>query len=369
MREVNDILYQYALEMGSLSGGMNQLPENLQREAFIDFMVTEAIKTSQIEGENINSDDVRSSLLNQLGLAPTPLTVKDPRSAGITQLIIDVQENYNNLLTEEMIFSWHKMILPTAFQEKYFEVGAWRTHTDPMQIISGPIGKEKIHFEAPSSKQVPVEMKRFIAWFNETHPTLGQIKIPGPVRAAIVHLYFESIHPFRDGNGRVGRALAEMALSQDIQRPILLSLSETIHKNKKNYYHELSKASAYQIDITSWVTYFVKTIFEALLTSKEKISFVFKKAHFWNKYNDSLNDRQRRVIHRLFAAGIEGYEGGMSTRKYIKICDCSPATATRDLADLYQKGCIVPLPGSGRSTRYALNLAGSLLTHTRELKE
>ncbi|MBF0367787.1 MAG: Fic family protein [Oligoflexia bacterium] len=352
--KIQGVLYQYALETGALSGGLAQLPEEIQQEAMIDTMVVEALKTSIIEGESFNPEDVRSSILNQLGFTLSSTSIKDPRSIGIAQLMISVRESFNSDIDEQQLFSWHKMIMITSSRITDLEVGKWRTGQAPMQIVSGPIGNEKIHFEAPPSKSIPLEMKRFIKWFNETHPTRGTVKMQGPVRAAIAHLYFETIHPFSDGNGRIGRALSEKALSQDLQRPALLSLSVAINKNRKQYYQSLSHASLGDMDITPWIIYFVNTTYAAQLMAKKRINFIFQKVRFWNKYESQINERQKKVLKRLFQAGVDGFEGGISSQKYMRIAGCSKATATRDLSDLLKKGCINTLPGGGRSTQYEL---------------
>jgi Fic family protein len=224
-----------------------------------------------------------------------------------------------------------------------------------MQIVSGPIGKEIVHYVAPSSEMLDVEMKRFIDWFNETHPTTGSKKILGPVRAAIAHLYFECIHPFSDGNGRIGRAISEKALSQELGVPVLLKLSQSIWETKKEYYAQLSYASQGSLDITNWILYFVQVVRQAQLQAKETIQFVLRKSQFWKKYTSLLNERQEKVINRMFREGANGFEGGINTMKYMKIAECSKATATRDLSDLLRLGCTYQLPGGGRSTRYQIN--------------
>jgi Fic family protein len=344
-----DVLYRYAKEASYLSGSLDQLPSNLQWDALIDLMVSEGIKTSEIEGEKLDQEDVRSSLRNQLGLTEKPETIKDPRAQGIAHLMIAVRKKYGEPLTKEEIFAWHTMILGEPSSK--LEVGMWRTSNEPMQIVSGPIGREIIHYEAPPSIQVDREMTQFIVWFNKS------VNIPGPVRAALAHLYFECIHPFADGNGRVGRALVEKVLSQELQRPVLLSLSTTLEKNRKTYYEELSIASKNGLTVTRWINYFVETIYQSLLDSKKQIVFIVQKAHFWKRWESKLNERQSKVLAKMFDAGIEGYKGGMSAQKYMKITTCSKATATRDLKELLEYGCIEPLPGSGRSTRYVLTFA------------
>lgn len=353
LTKVQDLLYQYALEMGGLSA---QLDQSSEKDALIEFMVSEAVNTSKIEGEVLDQEDVRSSILNQLGLSQTAQKSKDPRAIGIAQLMVSVRETFNEPLSEGQLFDWHRMVMVPPSHGLLLEIGKWRTSKEPMQVVSGPIGKQRVHFEVPPSFQVPAEMERFIKWFNETHPITGTTKIPGPVRAAIAHLYFESIHPFADGNGRIGRAISEKALSQELQRSVVLSLSSVIYKNRRQYYQELSNASQENMNITPWVQYFVNTVYEAQVAAKTQIIFILQKARFWNRFGSDINDRQTKVIQRMFLAGVNGFEGGISAQKYMRIVDCSKATATRDLTDLYRKGCVAPFPESGRSTRYALVL-------------
>ncbi len=233
-------------------------------------------------------------------------------------------------------------------------VGSWSTHNEPMQVISGAMGKQKVHFEAPPSDAVPNEMEQFLQWFNESSP-LGKHPIKKPIiRSAIAHLYFESIHPFEDGNGRLGRCISEKALSQYINRPILMSLSRGIEADKKAYYHHFEKAQKTN-DITEWISYFVKTVLIAQEQTTQEVAFTLKKARFFDRYNKQLNERQLRAVQRMLEEGPKGFEGGMNASKYIGITKTSKATATRDLQDLVVKGIFIPT-GGGRSTRYELAL-------------
>lgn len=352
----HDILYQYALETSALSGGLLQLSDDLQIEALVDLMVTEAIKTSSIEGEFINPEEVRSSIINQLGFSSVAQKINDPRAKGIAQLMLTVRKDYQRQLSKEELFHWHHLIMAGSHSIKTSEIGSWRTKAEPMQIISGYYGHEKVHYEAIPSGRVPQEMENFISWFNATDPIHGKIKMAGPIRAAIAHLYFECIHPFMDGNGRVGRALCEKALSQELSRPVLLSLSTGIEQNRKTYYKELSFASSQDMNINGWIGYFVKTIYEAQLDAKDKIGFILKKSKFWNDYASHLNERQSKVIGRMFKEGVGGFKGGMTAQKYMKICNCSKATATRDLSELLKLSCLERLDAGGRSTSYQLKL-------------
>jgi len=354
---IQPLLYQYAQESSALLGGFSHIPLEIQSDAMIDLMVSEALNTSEIEGVKFNAEDLRSSLKKALGL-PTLTTIKNVKTIGISELMIAVRQTFLEPLTEQDLFHWHEMVMSHLGLEQYYipDIGRFRSDPEPMQIISGSYGHEKVHFEAPPSAVVPNEMARFIDWFNATDPKKTQEKIPGPIRAAIAHLYFESIHPFSDGNGRIGRAIAEKALSQDLGHPVLLSLSGTIQSHKKEYYAALSEASRDNLNITPWIQYFVTTVYEAQLTAKKQIQFVFQKTKFWDQYRHTLNKRQEKALARMFEAGLTGFEGGINTRKYMIITDCSKATATRDLSELLKMGCLASLPGSGRSTAYALSL-------------
>lgn len=336
-------------EASFLSGGVAHLSNKMRLDAEIDLMVLEAHKTSEIEGEHIDAGEIRSSIKRELGMSPATSPVKDERAIGISRLMLCVRDTFAAPLTQEDLFQWHEMIMLGRQEKDQLEIGNWRRDPEPMQVISGPMGHEKVHFEAPPSERVPQEMARFIQWFNESG------SLPGPLRAALAHLYFESIHPFSDGNGRIGRTISEKALSQDLSRPILFSLSAEIMRHRKVYYEELSRASHYNLNITRWLTYFVRTIYEAQELARKQILFVVEKSRFCSLYKNNLNVRQEKVIQRMFKSGVEGFKGGMSAQKYAVIAHCSKATATRDLRDLVAKRVLFQLPGGGRSTRYALN--------------
>jgi len=351
LKSVEDSLFSLAERVGRVSGLLKGLPEDTQIETIIDIMVSEAIKTSEIEGEYLSRQDVISSIRKNLGFNQNVERVKDKKAEGAAELMIDVRNTYAEDLTQEKLFSWHKMIMKGM---RRITIGNWRTHKDPMQVISGPLGKQKVHYEAPPSKCVPDEMKRFIKWFNETGPgETKEIKIPA-VRSAIAHIYFETIHPFEDGNGRIGRAISEKALSQGVGRPIMLSLSKTIEANKNAYYDALQVAQQSN-EITPWINYFIHVILDAQEQTEEQIDFTLKKTKFFDRFKGQLNERQLRVVRRLMEEGPTGFEGGMSARKYIAITHTSKATATRDLQDLVEKKAFIP-SGGGRSTRYQVNL-------------
>jgi Fic family protein len=354
LQGVQGALYRYAAEANALKGSVGQLGDEEQTEALIDLMVSEAITTSAIEGEDLDRSDVRSSIRNHLGLNPTPEPVADPRAKGIAALMISVRERFREPLTARRLFAWHDMVIADPDQRRRMPVGAWRA--DAIQIVSGPIGREVVHFEAPPAAGVPREMARFLRWFNRTAPRGETGDLPGPVRAAVAHLHFECIHPFADGNGRIGRAISEVALSQELGRPVLLSLSMAIEAKRKRYYEALAVASRGGLDVTRWVSYFVETVLEAQLRARATVVFVLDKARFWRRFGERVNERQRKVLERVFRAGPEGFEGGLSARKYAVITGASKATASRDLADLVHAGALRRLPGGGRSTRYEVAL-------------
>lgn len=351
LQEIEDLILTFAEETGHIGGVLQSLPEDVQVEAFVNTMVAEAIKTSEIEGEYLSRQDVASSIRNNLGLNKNPDVIKDKKAQGIGELMVDVRNTYFEPLTAERLFDWHRMLLN---QSKGINLGAWRKDLAPMQVISGPVGKEKVHFEAPPSNKVPAEMQRFLQWFNDTAPGSSHEIKKAPVRAAIAHLYFETIHPFEDGNGRIGRALAEKALSQTMGRPLMLSLSRTIESDKKSYYRALEVAQRSN-EITEWIIYFVKMILDAQFETKQLIDFTLRKTKFFDRFKEQLNNRQLKVVRKMLDAGAKGFEGGMTASKYISITKTSKATATRDLQTLVEMTVLVP-EGAGRSVRYILNI-------------
>lgn len=336
-------LHEISLKMGRLSGLVDALPDTVQTEAIIDMMVIEAIKTSEIEGEYLSRQDVMSSIRNNLGLHPKQ-DVNDGRAKGAASLMLAVRDKYKSLLTKDILFDWHKMLM---LGNNRITAGAWRTHDDPMQVVSGALGKEKIHFEAPPSKSVAQEMDGFIQWYN-------QKQVIPAVHSALSHLYFESIHPFEDGNGRIGRAISEKALLQGLDHPALFSLSQAIESDKKAYYDALQVAQKGN-ETTLWLEYFIDLILRAQNQAESQIDFVLKKVKFFDRFGDSLNDRQSRVITRMFEKYHDSDNQGMSATRYAKVTDTSKATATRDLQDLVQKEILIS-EGAGRSTRYYLNI-------------
>jgi Fic family protein len=348
---IEDILFAFAEETGHITGILKALPADIQIESLIDLMVAEAIKTSEIEGEYISRQDIISSIRNNLGLNKTPEKIKDKKAQGIGKLMVDVRNTYSEPLTEAKLFEWHTMLMSGS---PHINSGCWRSGNERMQVISGTVGKEKIHFEAPPSGKVPEEIKQFLKWFNDSAPGGNSEIRKAPLRSAIAHLYFESIHPFEDGNGRIGRAVAEKALSQTLGRPVILSLSKTIEANKKAYYNALQKGQRSN-EITDWIRYFAEVILSAQREARQLIEFTLKKSIFFDRFKAQLNERQLKVIRKMFEAGPDGFEGVMNATKYISITKTSKATATRDLQLLAEIKAFL-ISGGGRSTRYSLNM-------------
>jgi len=336
---------------GQSLGYLNGLPSHEQTESLITILVKEAIKTSSIEGELISRVDLISSIRKNLGYTTPSHHIKDKRSEGIAILLVKARERFDADLNAEMLFEWHRSLM---LGNTSINIGQYRSHSEPMQVISGSIGKEEVHFEAPDSAKVPAEMQAFFEWFNATKPD-GPSPISNLlVRAAIAHVYFETIHPFEDGNGRIGRVIAEKALAQGLRRPILMSLSTAIEAEKKNYYAALKKAQRTN-DLTEWIQYFSKTILQAQQEFIETIDFLLKKTAFFDKHQADLNEAQSKVLNRMLEEGEGNFQGGMNARKYQSISRVSKATATRHLQDLVEKGILI-VQKAGRSTHYQVNL-------------
>ena len=347
-----------------LFGNIESLKSDAKSAAFVDVLVSEAIKTSQIEGENLDLSDVRSSIKNQLNLNKVPERVYDPRADGISALIIETRTNFDQNLTHELLHDWHKVALPTDHDLLFNRIksGQYRNSPESMQIVSGSHGREVVHYEAPASKNVQSEMSQFICWFNDSRD-----KVPGIVRSAIAHLWFEIIHPYEDGNGRLGRAISDVAIAQSFGFAPLLSLSTPISQNKKPYYEQLNLASTGNLDITNWVTWFVENTILAHEQTAAAIKNVLNKSAFWRAAKaEELNERQTKVINKVFDAGAEAFENGISAKKYMSLGKCSKATATRDLAQLTQANYFKK-SGVGRGVRYELVISDTgLLNVTKK---
>lgn len=350
LEKVEPQLFEYAQRAGQAQGIAKALPPEIQIDLILYVVVEEAIKTSEIEGVYLSRKDVISSIRKNLGLETEGVQIRDVKARGIAEMLMDARKTFREPLSHQKLFEWHTLLMANA---RDIEIGEYRTHPEPMQVVSGAVGKDKVHFEAPPSEQVPGEMDKFIRWFNDSAPGGSLVIHAGPVRSAIAHLYFETIHPFEDGNGRVGRAIAEKVLSQHLNYPVLFSLSGAIESKKNEYYNALEKAQRSN-EITSWINYFVETILAAQASAAEQIDYTLRKLKFFDTHREHLNERQLKVIQRMFEEGPGGFKGGMNATKYISIAKTSKATSTRDLQELVSKGILIPSTAGGRSTSYEL---------------
>lgn len=348
--KLHEISISFAQELGLVNGLLLELNEESKQEALLELLVSEAIKTSEIEGEYMSREDVMSSIKNNLGLQKYT-SIKDKKASGIAKLMTDVNQHIDQELSNEILCYWHKTLLE---HNSKINAGVWRAGEEPMQVVSGAYGREEVHYEAPPSNRVPMEMEQFFKWYHQPELPVKDDISKAILKSAIAHLYFETIHPFEDGNGRIGRALAEFTLSQTMKSPVLLSLSKTIEKGKKQYYEQLKRGQR-DLDITEWINYFARVILDAQIDAKELVQFTLLKAKFFDRYRDQLNERQLKAINRMFENGVEGFEGGMTAKKYIAITKTSKASATRDLQQLQEIGAFIQ-EGAGRSVRYQLGL-------------
>jgi len=346
---IDSLCIDFAFEIGEVKGLVESLSTVIREETILQFMISEAIKTSEIEGEFFSRQDIMSSIKKNLGVTETFGHIRDKNAQGIGKLMVMVRNSYSEQLSENMIKQWHDILMEYS---KRINPGEYRTGEEPMQIVSGSYGKEIIHFEAPPSNQVPSEMKKFIKWYHDFGVKPNDIK-KALIKTSISHLYFESIHPFEDGNGRIGRAIAEKALAETLNRPVLMSISSTIEKNKKKYYQSLKQAQR-TLEITDWIFYFSSLILESQRNAKQTILFTLNKSKFLDQFKNEMNERQTKAVLKMFENGESGFEGGMTAIKYVSITKTSRATATRDLQDLTEKNILIP-KGEGRNRSYYLN--------------
>lgn len=349
--ELEKLEREYSRQSGFSFGIARHLSREDQNDLIVELVINEAIKTSEIEGEYLDRESLQSSIRREFGLGVAGYHKVKPAEAGIAEMMKDIFTNYNSPLTEKSLCNWHEMLMSGR---RNIEIGKYRTHKEPMQVVSGRYDKPKVHFEAPPSAEVPKEMVFFLDWFKESAPT-GKKPLTPLVRAGIAHIYFVSIHPFEDGNGRIGRGIVEKSLSQNMGQPALIALSSTIDDRKREYYEELA-AQSIGNDLTNWLIYFGRTIISAQKRTIKQIDFIITKAKFFDANKENLNPRQLKVIHRIFREGLKGFQGGFSAKNYRAITKSPSATATRDLQDLVSKG-IFSKTGQLKSTRYTLDLS------------
>jgi Fic family protein len=335
---------------GEQIGSIKHVGDEDRTAILIDMMTGEALKTSEIEGDLLNRDSVQSSLRRQFGLETDRRRIP-PAEAGIAEMMIDLYHNFAEPLSHDTLHRWHRMI--TNGRTDLKQIGAYRTHATPMQVVSGYLQKPKVHYEAPPSEAVPREMDAFVDWFANGAPG-GAHPLPALTRAGLAHLYFVSIHPYEDGNGRIARALAEKTLAQSVGQPSLIALSHVIQRKRAAYYDAL-EANNKDTAVGGWLSHFSETVIEAQAHTQRLIDFLIARTKLHDRVRDMLNNRQERAVARMFREGLDGFKGGLSAANYISITGASRATTTRDLADLVEKGVLV-VSGSLKSTRYALNL-------------
>ncbi|MCR9081722.1 MAG: Fic family protein [Cyclobacteriaceae bacterium] len=332
---------------GRLLGKMETLGFDLKNEAFLDTLTQDVLKTSEIEGEFLNPEQVRSSIARRLGMEIAGAMESDRHVEGVVEMMLDATQNCFEPLNAERLFDWHAALFPTGRSGIYkITVADWRKDTSgPMQVVSGALGKEKVHFQAPDSDLIEEEMNRFIDWFNTQQMELV-------VKAAVAHLWFVTIHPFEDGNGRITRALTDMILAQsDKSNQRFYSMSAQIRMERKQYYEMLEKTQKGNLDITDWLVWFLNCLINALKSTDTILTRVFFKAEFWQKHLDTpINERQRKLLNKL----MDGFDGKLTSSKWAKIAKCSKDSAVRDINDLIDKGILQKEAAGGRSTNYEL---------------
>ena len=346
------LLGQARLVQGNLLGRVKRLGFKLGEEAQTDILTEEAIKTAAIEGERLNPQMVRSSVARHLGLPAAGLVTATRSVDGLVEVILDATQNYDKALSADRLKGWHAALFPSGHSGLHkIRVGRWRGK-EPMRIVSGPVGREKIHFEAPPGEAVGAEMQNFFRWWGSSRKTTD-----GLLRAGLVHFYFVAIHPFEDGNGRIARALTDMSLAQDEKLTTrYYSLSSQIMEERDEYYNILEKCSkSDSTDLTTWLVWFLRCFQRAVHRSDKIIGNVLAKADFWQKHAQTeLNERQKKVLNRILEAGPGNFKGGLTTRKYVSITKVSRATAFREISDMLDKKVLRQLSGKGRSVHYDL---------------
>lgn len=337
---------QFLLSIGKAQAFISSLNSEDYSRFVVEILSDEGIKSSKIEGEVLDRESLQSSIKKHFGLEADHKSISNKESQ-MAELLLDIYETYDKALTHKQIWHWHTRLFDK--HSSIDECGKYRTHVEPMQIVSNRYGVSKVYFEAPPSERISQEMSAFIQWFNQSKNSMSILG-----RAAIAHVYFESIHPFEDGNGRIGRALVEKVLSQGVGKPVLVTVSKVLEKRKKQYYAALQKCN-HTLQVQDWILFFSEIILQAQEESMSLLYFLIGKSKMLTELKGRINARQEKVLLRMFAAGPSGFKGGLSAENYITIAKTSTATATRDLTDLVDKGALVKT-GKVRHTRYRLNL-------------
>jgi Fic family protein len=346
LREINQL-------QGKLLGSAGTIARSESHQSEMDALLQNAINTSAIEGEQLNVDSVRSSLARRLGMDQAGLPPGTPQTEGLADVLLDATRHPERPLTESRLYQWHQALFPTGEGGViHIRVGELRGD-DPMQVVSGPIGHRTVHFEAPPRQGLEAEMHAFLDWFNRSLES----ELDPVLRAGLAHLWFVTLHPFDDGNGRLARAITDLALAQAEHHSVrFYAMAATIMENRKAYYEMLEQSQRGGLDVTTWLKWFLTMLRQTLQVADTRIEHVLKKARFWQQHAQSvLSERQVKVLNRLLNAGPEGFKGGLNASKYMGLTSVSKATATRDLTELVEKGCLVQRPGGGRSTSYDIN--------------
>lgn len=348
-------------EQGKVIGMFQAIGFHDETDVTREIWTEEAVATAAIEGEKLDLAAVRSSVMRRLGAQNNGEARVSRNVDGLLDVMQDAVDSFREKLDDDRLHRWHSALFPGGTTGiRRITVGTYRKGDEPMQIVSGAISREKVHYEAPASRLVPDEMRRFLEWWESTRPDRDQPQsIDGIVRAAIAHMWFETIHPYEDGNGRIGRALIDMALAQDMRSERrLYSISRQLMAERNDYYDNLNAAQRGALDVTAWVSFFVDQFVAACAASQSVIDAAVEKNNFWRTHaRHTLNDRQRKAVSRLLDSGRGGFEGGLSADKYVSLTGASKATATRDLTDLAKAGLLIST-GRGRGTRYWVNLPG-----------
>lgn len=337
------------LAQGKVLGATQLLDPNLTLEAVVAILVENGVTTSAIEGERLDLDAVRSSVARHLGLPSAGLPAPPRAVDGLIDALLDATRHHEIPLTSERLFRWQAALFPTGYSGLHpIRTGALRGD-EPMQVVSGSIGHERVHFTAPPREGLDAELDRFLAWFNASPADLD-----GLIRAGLAHFWFVTLHPFEDGNGRLARAITDMALSQDERQPMrFFSMSAQILRERDSYYEILERTQRGGVDVTDWLGWFLTQVEASATAAERTVANTLAKARFWLRHQAAgLNERQRKVLNRLLDAGPEGFEGGINTRKYMSLTKTSRATAYRELAELVGKGCLAPSGKGGRSSGY-----------------
>jgi len=347
--KINMLLTEVRHQQGKLLGRMERFGFALQSEATLQTLTLDVLKSSEIEGELLDADQVRSSIARRLGIDVAGMVTADRHVEGIVEMMLDATQHFDKSLTEERLFGWHAALFPTGRSGMHkIVVGAWRDNLphDPMQVVSGPMGKEIVHYEAPAAELLPDEMSRFLQWFNKS------INMDPVLKAAIAHLWFVTIHPFDDGNGRVARAITDMQLARaDGTSQRFYSMSAQVRTERNAYYAILEKTQRGNLDITEWLIWFLECLNRALHATEEILSLIFKKASFWRAHEKTIfNPRQVLLLNKL----LDRFEGKLTTSKWAKIAKCSHDTALRDINDLIEKKVLAKEDSGGRSSSYVL---------------